>query len=168
VQGGGAGAEFAGAIYEETLRVTADTAQTVASFQDGAAAMVLNKYGKGETLFLGTFAGAANEAEPSLGFAAFMDRVSGWAQLEPPIKVRLKAGGGAPEVRLLEGPTGKLVAVFNRDAAPMDFVFNLSRASTAGSMDVWTDETPARLGPDGREVTVRVPARRVAAVFIKN
>ena len=167
-QGAGAAAEFAGAIYEETLRVTANTAQPVAQYKDGGTAMVLNKYGKGETLFLGTFAGAANEAEPSQGFANFMDRVSGWAQLEAPIKVRLKTGSGVPEVRLLEGPAGKLVAVFNRDATPVDFVFNLAGPSPAGSVDVWTEETPARLGTDGREVTVRVPARRVAAVFIKN
>ena len=166
--GGSAGTEFAGVIYEEALRVTATTAQIVASFQDGAAAMVLNKYGKGETLFLGTFAGAANEAAPSRGFAEFMDRVSAWAQLEPPIKVRLKNGSASPEVRLLEGPTGKLVAVFNRDASPMDFVFNLAGTSPPGSVNVWTEETPARLGPDGHEVTVRVPARRVAAVFVKN
>jgi len=50
----------------------------------------------------------------------------------------------------------------------VDFVFNLAGPSPAGSVDVWTEETPARLGTDGREVTVRVPARRVAAVFIKN
>jgi beta-galactosidase GanA len=164
----GGGAEFAGAIYEETLRVTGSAAETVASFQDGATAMVLNKHGKGETLFLGTFAGAANEAEPSSGFAEFMDRVAEWAQLKPPIKVRLKSGSGAPEVRLLEGPTGKLVAVFNRETSPMDFVFNLSGASPAASVDVWTEETPARLGTDGHEVTVRVPAHRVAAVFVRN
>lgn len=165
---GGAGTEFGGAIYEETLRVTTPGAQVVGSFHDGAAAMVLNKYGKGEALLLGTFAGAANEAEPSAGFAEFMDRVSAWAQLEPPLKVKVKTGSGSPEVRLLEAPAGKLVAVFNRDASPMDFVFNLSGSSPAAGVDVWTEETPARVGPDGREVTVRVPARRVAAVFVKN
>jgi beta-galactosidase len=35
-QPGGAGTEFGGAIYEETLRVTTPGAQVVGSFQDGA------------------------------------------------------------------------------------------------------------------------------------
>ncbi len=66
--------------YEETLEPRGPEAHVVATFPTGAAAAVISAYGKGKTLMLGSYVGAAYETRPEpsaaslLSFAAHM----GW------------------------------------------------------------------------------------------
>ncbi len=162
-----ASAEMPGSVYEEVLKVTAPSAKVLGTFSDGSPALVLNQSGSGATLFAGTFLGMANESQPSPGFRQFMDQVLGWARIRPPVTVG-PAASGSPEIRQLESSQGKLIMIFNREPAEKKFTLTLSGAGKARSLETWTESTPAQLGADGREISVRIPARRVAAVFARN
>jgi beta-galactosidase len=160
-------AETAGAVYEEVLRVSSPSAKVVGTFGDGSPALVLNRSGsgKGETLFAGTFLGAANEAQPSEGFRQLMDQILEWARVKAPVSIEPASAGS--EVRLMEGEGGALVLIFNREESEKSLHLRLNRAEKVRSLEPWTEQTPAEALDSGREVVVRVPAHRVAAVFLK-
>ncbi len=159
-------AEAAGSIYEEVLQVTSPSATAVGTFSDGSPALILNRNGKGETLFAGTFLGAANESQPSPGFEQLMDQILEWTGITAPVTPRSVDAAARPEIRLLEARNGTLIMVFNRQATDGDFHLLLSGKVSIGSVEAWTETTPASLGTDKREIEVRVPARRVAAIFV--
>ncbi len=156
--------EIPGAIYEEVLKTTTPSARVVGTFSDGQPGLVLNRDGKGETLFVGTFLGAANESQPSAGFQQLMDQVLEWAAVHAPIAVREPGPGATPEIRILEGPGGKVVVIFNRESSER----KLTMRDAAGiqALQAWTEGTPAELLSDGKEISVKVPAHRVAAIFL--
>jgi beta-galactosidase len=159
---------MAGSMYEEVLRTTEPSAKVVGVFSDGSPALVLNHSGKGETLFVGTFLGVANESQPSAGFQQLMEQVLEWARVDAPISVQPASSGGNPEIRLLEGSQGRLILVFNRDSSEDRFQLILKVGQTIKSSEAWTEETPAVPGANERELTVKVPIHRVAAIFLKN
>ena len=156
---------FEGAVYEEVLRPTAPEARAVARFPDGAVAAVANRYGKGEALLVGSFAGMAHETAPSAGFGEFVGEVLDWAGIQPPLRIRA-SGGPAPEVRILASPAGRLLVAFNRGDAPLDLSVEYPEPAAAAA-EAWTPETPVRPGEGARGLRVAIPARRVAAVFLR-
>jgi hypothetical protein len=160
--------DIAGSIYEEVLQTTDPSAKVVGVFSDGSPALVLNHSGKGETLFAGTFLGVANESQPSAGFMQLMDQVLDWAGVDAPISVQSAASGANPEILLLEGSQGRLIMVFNRESSERRFQLILRARQTIKSSEAWTEGTPAVLGANERELSVKVPAHRVAAIFLNN
>jgi beta-galactosidase len=160
--------EIAGALYEEVLQTTEPSAKVVGIFGDGSPALVSNRSGKGETLFAGTFLGVANESQPSAGFQQLMDQVLEWAGIGAPVSVRPTASESNLEIRLLEGSQGKLILVFNRDSSEKSFQLTLNATEKIKSSEAWTEATPAVVGASEREISIKVPGHRVAAIFLKN
>jgi len=160
--------EIAGALYEEVLQTTEPSARVVGIFGDGSPALVSNRSGKGETLFAGTFLGVANESQPSAGFQQLMDQVLEWAGIGAPVSVRPTASESNLEIRLLEGSQGKLILVFNRDSSEKSFQLTLNATEKIKSSEAWTEATPAVVGASEREISIKVPGHRVAAIFLKN
>jgi beta-galactosidase len=97
---------LAGARFREELEVLSETAQVVGEFENGGPAIVVNRYGQGWAIFIGTML--------SLGFFKFHDGNAGrllkglarLASLEPPVQVEGVPEGLDVEPALLEGADG--------------------------------------------------------------
>ncbi len=105
------GDELAARWYEETLGPIGPQAQVVAQFPDGGAAAVLSTYGRGKTLMLGSYVGAAYETLREPATARFYEAVLDWAGVERPV-----GANDGIEVRWLESGQDTLVFVFNHQA----------------------------------------------------
>ncbi|MBZ5586257.1 MAG: beta-galactosidase [Acidobacteriia bacterium] len=93
--------------YEETLKPTGPQARVVAAFPNGAAAAVMSTYGKGKTLLLGSYVGAAYETRREASAARFYAALLGWAEVRSPIATT------EGEVRWLESGRDTLVFAIN-------------------------------------------------------
>lgn len=132
------GDRLPGRLYEETLEPLAPEARVVAQFSGGAPAAVMSSFGRGKTLMLGSYLGAAYESqrEPALQrfFAALLD----WAGIERPVEVT----GGEAEVRLLESGTETLLFAFNhREQAVSPEIAVRVRAGSYAAMDLATGKS---------------------------
>ncbi|MCS6827916.1 MAG: beta-galactosidase [Caldilinea sp.] len=123
---------LSGARFREALEPLTPTAEVVGEFEDGAPAIVVNRFGQGWGVFVGTML--------SLGFYRFGNEKSGdflkgladAAGIRKPVTV-CDAPAAAVEPRLLEGRTaGKRFWLF--------FGFNHSATSLAPT---WSLELPA-------------------------
>ena len=91
---------FKGIVYQESQQGNA-----IAHFADGSGAIVTSTFGKGRMMTIGTFLGAAYEADRDEKLAAFIRSMLGWAGLQ---------GGGEPpqskvEIRTLESERTRVV-----------------------------------------------------------
>jgi beta-galactosidase len=102
--------------FEETLEPIRSNARIVAEFPDGGAAAVISQYGKGKTLMLGSYVGAAFETQREPAAARFYESLLDWAGVERPIVSRK----GTPEVRYLESGDVRLAFIFNHSEKPQE------------------------------------------------
>ena len=102
--------------YEETLAPLGPESHVVATFPGGAAAAVISTYGKGKTMMLGSYVGAAYETHREAAAANFYAALLAWAGVRLPISV----AGATTEVRYLESGADTLVFVFNHGEQPID------------------------------------------------
>ena len=158
--------EFGGAIYEEVLKVTGASARVIGSFPDGAPAIVANQHGNGGTVFVGSFPGVAHENQQTPGFDVFIGQIIQWSGVGKPVAVHQTPGIAEPEIRLLQSSEGRLLLIFNREDKGKTLDLVLSGVTTLKSAQPWTEGTPATITKDGRNLSVTVPAHRVAAVFL--
>ena len=94
---------LAGARFREEMELLSETAEVVGEFEDGGPAIVVNRYGQGWAIFVGTLL--------SLGFYKLRDENAGkllkgltrLAGIEPPVKVESVPARLDIEPRLLEG-----------------------------------------------------------------
>jgi beta-galactosidase GanA len=95
--------------YEETLAPLGPQAHAVATFPNGSSAAVISEYGKGKTLMLGSYVGAAYETRREASAVRFYNALLAWAGVRLPIATQ----GADAEVRYLESGRDVLVFVFN-------------------------------------------------------
>jgi beta-galactosidase len=137
--------------YEETLEPLGPQAHAVAAFPSGAAAAIASTYGKGKTLMLGSYVGAAYETRRSAAGARFYAALLKWAGVKNPIAV---AGGNA-EVRYLESGKNTLVFAFNHGDQAIDASISLKLpARPARALDL-VSQAPVNLFPAGDAVQMR-------------
>ncbi len=101
--------------YEETLAPLGSQAHVVAAFPSGAAAAVMSSYGRGNTLMLGSYVGAAYETHRDPSAVKFYTALLKWAGVQNAITV----SGASPEVRYLENGRDVLLFVFNHGKQPI-------------------------------------------------
>jgi beta-galactosidase len=134
--------------YEETLEPLGPRAQVVATFPSGDAAAVVSEFGKGKTLMLGSYVGAAYETRRDPAAPRFYAALLQWAGIEQPYT----AEGAAPEIRALESGRDTLLFVFNHGKQPMEPTLSVRlRAAGVQATDLVT----------GQSVDVREDAGRV-------
>jgi beta-galactosidase len=104
-----AGASLTGHVYQEALETTSAAAQVVAKFVDGAPAMVASSYGRGKTLFVGSFLSMAFERTRERNLEEFFQGLLEWAGVERPALV----SDSKLEVRALVGAGYTLYFIFN-------------------------------------------------------
>ncbi len=152
---------FTGSNFAEHFTVLDDNAKVVAKFADGTPAAYKHKYGKGEAILLGTFAGQSNEANPA-PLHPLGNILAAWAGLTLP---NLKAPA-LVELREMNGPGGQFVFLFNHadTAAKVEFVEPLERPAV-NVREIVLGQTPPGGTPkvEGKRfsVTTEVPAQAV-------
>jgi beta-galactosidase len=128
--------------YKETLEPASPNARVVAEFDDGSAAAVMSTYGKGKTLMLGSYVGAAAQSTPTPEAERFFAGLLEWAGVSLPVRVK----GSQVEARYLESGREALLFVFNHGKEP-------------ASSEVWLRRPPAKYRAvdlvSGRDVTLR-------------
>jgi beta-galactosidase len=108
------GDRFKGLLYQETLE-----GKGIAHFADGSPAIVVNDYGKGRMMAIGTFLGAAYEADRDEALAKFIRSWLDWAGVSRPIAAPLGV-----ELRTLEAAADRIVVAFNHGDAPAEVVLS--------------------------------------------
>jgi len=86
----------------------------VARWADGAPAAVASSFGRGRTLMLGSYLGAAFEGQKDPALQRFFTALLEWAGVERAFEV----AGGTVELRLLESAREKLLFIFNHEKQP--------------------------------------------------
>lgn len=101
-------------LYEETLQPEGPQARITAHFPNGQAAAVESAFGKGKTLALGSYLGAAFQQQQTPAAQKFFLNLLDWAAVDRPIK----ASGDPVEVRWLESGPQRLLFIFNHESKP--------------------------------------------------
>jgi beta-galactosidase len=73
-----------GALYASTVDVLSKDARVLATI-DGEPAVVASRYGKGETLFIGSYIGWGNQPEQQRDNTEFIRRLADWAGVTKPV-----------------------------------------------------------------------------------
>lgn len=135
-------------LFEETLEPLGPQAQVVARFKDGAPAAVLSTFGRGRTLALGSYVGAAYQAQPTPAVARLFDSLLNWAGVERPVS----ASPPEIEVRLLESGGDLLAFVFNHAGRAIDASVGVAGAATRAIDLTDGSVTPVTAGKFGRRM----------------
>ena len=137
------GDKLPGRLYEETLEPLTPAARVVARWASGAPGAVMSAFGRGKTLLLGSYLGAAYEGQKDPALQRFFTGLLDWAGVERPVEV----SGAELEVRLLEAGREKLLAAFNHQAKPQSAVIKMRAGG--GATDLATGQAVAitREGP---------------------
>ncbi|MDH5685318.1 MAG: beta-galactosidase [Hadesarchaea archaeon] len=113
--------EVSGLVYEEALEPSKDSAKIMAHFEDGSPAMIINSYGKGKAVLIGSLVSEAYELDRSEENGKFLKAFRKWAGVEPLVEIY----GGKAEGRILEGAGYKLLFGFNHGSGKANIVFRL-------------------------------------------
>jgi len=107
-----------GELYENTVTPLRDDAQVIATY-NGEPAIVASRFGRGHTLFVGTYLGWGNHPEQRPANTAFIRQLADWAGIEKPVATSLDGTLEKPVIaRLQENADGHLLFVINHgDAA---------------------------------------------------
>ena len=114
--------EISGSVYEEALEPLKDTAKILAHFEDGSPAMIINSYGKGKAMLIGSLVSGAYELDRGEENGKFIKGFYKWAGVKPLVEI---AGSDKSEGRILEGLRCKLLFGFNHDNKKASISFRL-------------------------------------------
>lgn len=104
------GSQFAESIEPLEGRET----QILATLKDGTPCMIASQYGKGKTLFIGTFLGLANNVTPEKNNNQFILSLLDWAKVVRPFTSSLDGNPVSHvEVRLQNNDSGYVLYVIN-------------------------------------------------------
>ncbi len=113
--------EVSGLVYEEALGPSEDSAKIMAHFEEGSPAMIINSYGKGKALLIGSLVSEAYELDRSEENGKFLKALRKWAGVEPLVEI----SGGKAEGRILESAGYKLLFGFNHGSKKANISFRL-------------------------------------------
>ncbi len=115
VQGWAAADTLRGANFAESIALLPKgEGKILATFADGTPGIAAAKYGKGETLFIGTFLGMANQIKADPANERFMDKIVQWSKIERPFTSSLDGKKEAQvEIRLRQTAAGQILFVIN-------------------------------------------------------
>ena len=103
-----------GARFKEALEPLALTADVVGEFEDGSPAIVVNSYGDGWAIFVGTLLSLGFYKTGDPGAGRLLKGLKKLAEIEPPVTIEGIEAGTDLETSLLEGvePGGKPYWIF--------------------------------------------------------
>jgi len=119
------GDRLPGRLYEETLEPILPNGRVVAKFASGAPAAVISSFGRGKTLMLGSYLGAAYESQHDPAAQRFFNGLAEWAGVERLVQV----SGSPAEARVLESGRERILFVFNHQGKPAQTAVTLRVAA---------------------------------------
>ena len=141
-----------GRYFKQVYR--AGTGKATGWYSDGSVAAVENHFGKGRTVLVGTFPGAAYFRKPSAEARAFFQSLL-------PKKQQVTVSDPAVIARLHEGAGGDVLWVINPAREAKAVTVNVEGASWTSGTDIWAG-APAQVS--GGTVRVTVADREGAVV----
>ncbi|HWC74462.1 MAG TPA: beta-galactosidase [Gemmatimonadales bacterium] len=130
-----------GALYASTVDVLAKDARVLAT-TDGEPAVVASRYGKGQTLFIGSYIGWGNQPDQQRDNTEFIRRLADWAGVTKPVATSQDGMTPPLVARLHEGKQGYVLFLVNHDSAGRDAAVSVSVPSgTYGLTDLTTGAT---------------------------
>ena len=144
------------AEFEEDLSL--EHGHVLAHFPNGQPAVVASTFGKGRTIYVGSFLGMAAEQSPTEAAKAASQKaiqaLARWAGLTPPVEITRSGGKLATgvEVRLLRDGARTVLIAINR-GQPGTFDLQLPRA--AGEAQNLLSGQPVAVSP-GRRARIRL------------
>lgn len=139
------GTRIQGRLYREVLEPLGPRARVVARWSDEGPAAVVHSFGRGKSLTVGSYLGAAYEHRREGALAGLFRNLLGWAGVSAPVSVE----GGPVEVRLLETASEWLLFAFHHGEAPVAarLLWRLARPSEAEEFE--TGRSVPLLGRSG-------------------
>ncbi|HET8713313.1 MAG TPA: beta-galactosidase, partial [Gemmatimonadales bacterium] len=110
------GGTLRGALYATSVELLSNEARVLATV-DGQPALVRSRYGKGETLFIGTYLGWGNHPDQQPGNTEFIRRLAEWAGVTKPVTTSLDGSSPPLIARLHAGDAGRMLYLINHDTA---------------------------------------------------
>ncbi len=108
-------AQLEGCFFGESIDMLENRpVQLLARLKDGSPAVAASSFGKGRTLFIGSFLGLASHQSPHEANTQFILNLAKWAEISTPLRTELHgAEPGAIDLRLQENPEGLLLFALN-------------------------------------------------------
>ena len=121
-----------GANFAESLELLPNSSATaLARFADGTAALVAGKYGKGETLLIGTFLGMANHLVADPANERLMANLVRWSGIEHPFTSSHDGAKEAPvEIRLRRAESASILFLINHSETDQQVTVDLKVAKS--------------------------------------
>ena len=141
------GREVPGSTYAETFTV-APGARVIATLPSGEPAAVMNSFGKGRAIVIGSFVASAFDADPQKNApaGALVRALVTMSGVRP--RVSITGGAGLVEARLLESDRAALLIAINHDTSPQAVTIELPGGLPGGE---WQNlETGQALPLEGR------------------
>ena len=144
------GRALRGALYASTVDVLSNQARVLAT-TDGEPAVVESRYGKGQTLFIGSYIGWGNQPEQQRVNTEFIRRLAEWAGVVKPVATSQEGTTQPPLVaRLHQSEQGYLLFLINHDSAGRDATVTVRIPSGAYSLtELVSGATRAARARDG-------------------
>jgi beta-galactosidase len=167
------GDELKGAQFAESVEPLPNRgAKVLAHLEDGTPCVTASTYEKGQTLFLGSFLGLANQPSSNKNNNQFLLSLLDWAKISRPFKT--SQDGVDPETpleaRLHENPDGYLLFMINHGKAGRSVTVNLNlKAEGAFALNEIIHKQVVQKKSDGKTLTFSrdIPAKQVEVWDIK-
>jgi len=106
------GDRLTGMVYEEALDALPG-GEVIAEFPDGSPAIVVGSYGRGKTVFIGSFLGMAYERYRNANNGLLLKGFLKWAGIQAPVEIADIPEEQLVESRVLEGKGFKVLITIN-------------------------------------------------------
>jgi len=108
-------AQLEGCFFGESIDLLENRpVQLLARLKDGSPVVAVSSFGKGKTLFIGSFLGLASHQSPREANTHFILNLARWAEISTPLRTELHgAEPGAIDLRIQENPDGLLLFALN-------------------------------------------------------
>ncbi|HBX45091.1 beta-galactosidase [Limibacterium fermenti] len=118
IQGFEKGSKLTGSLYTQSLSLLGNSnAKVLATNEQGQPAIVSTRYGKGESMLVGTYMGMANFQKFNPDNDRFFVQLLNWANIKRPFTTSLDGrSSDQVEVRLQDTKDGYLVFIINHSA----------------------------------------------------
>ncbi|HET7712674.1 MAG TPA: beta-galactosidase trimerization domain-containing protein, partial [Thermoanaerobaculia bacterium] len=154
-----AGEKLKGVLYEESLEA-APHADTIARFADGTGALTVARHGKGRMITIGTFLGAAYEADRDETTARFLRGIVESSGVTRPVE------SSAPlEIRVMRSGAETLIFAFNHAAQTVDAEISIRTGTGRSARDL---ETGAAVPISEGRIRRRFEPESVWVVAVRN
>lgn len=144
-----------GRYFKQVYKPT--TGEATGWYSDRSVAVVENKFGKGKTILIGTFAGASYFKKPTAEFRAAVQSLL-------PAKQRVTVNDPSVTARLHQGAGGSVLWVVNPTRQAKTISVTLDGSSWQSASDAW-EGVSAQVS--GQSIRLTVPERDAAVLKLK-